>query len=600
MAYLALYRKYRSKTFEEIVGQEPIVKTLKNALLQNKVAHAYLFSGPRGTGKTSIARLFTKALNCEQGLGHQCNVCENCKAMNNNSHPDVIEIDAASNNSVDDARSLIEKVRYSPMLGKYKVYIIDEVHMMSSSAFNALLKTLEEPPSYVVFILCTTEPHKVLPTIVSRCQHYEFKKIDDKDLIKLIKKVLLNEGVSASDEAIHLITELANGGARDALSLLDQIIAYSDKKIEVNDIEQIFGLTSISDKITLLKFISKGDTLNVLNKFNQFINKNVDVERLVSELLVILKDILIYQKTKNIDLLVSLNEISVKELSDIFLNTELNNLISLFMDCQKEFKITNNPTFTFEIYLLKSLEVFNSINEIEISTNSDKNIEFVPPKEPENNKINPSIEELNKTKEEEKLIVPQETIIQNSKEETKEIDIFNPALEIENEEKEKLENIKKVFKTSIKIEKLSNEGEIYSINDDSIIKILVNANKEERLALFNNWKLFENYLEDENTKELSEILLDECNIYARCVDYTILVCNKESLAIKLNRVQNQEIISNFIKDVTKTKKTFVYVLDRIRKVNISNKFYNLDRINKLPSKDEIANVKIEKENLINE
>ena len=600
MAYLALYRKYRSKTFEEIVGQEPIVKTLKNALLQNKVAHAYLFSGPRGTGKTSIARLFAKALNCEQGLGHQCNVCENCKAMNNNSHPDVIEIDAASNNSVDDARSLIEKVRYSPMLGKYKVYIIDEVHMMSSSAFNALLKTLEEPPSYVVFILCTTEPHKVLPTIVSRCQHYEFKKIDDKDLIKLIKKVLLNEGVSASDEAIHLITELANGGARDALSLLDQIIAYSDKKIEVSDIEQIFGLTSISDKITLLKFISKGDTLNVLNKFNQFISKNVDVERLVSELLVILKDILIYQKTKNIDLLISLNEISVKELSDIFLNTELNNLISLLMDCQKEFKITNNPTFTFEIYLLKSLEVFNSINEIEISTNSDKNIEFVPPKEPENNKINPSIEELNKTKEEEKLIVPQETIIQNSKEETKEIDIFNPALEIENEEKEKLENIKKGFKTSIKIEKLSNEGEIYSINDDSIIKILVNANKEERLALFNNWKLFENYLEDENAKELSEILLDECNIYARSEDYTILVCNKESLAIKLNRVQNQEIISNFIKDVTKTKKTFVYVLDRIRKVNISNKFYNLDRINKLPSKDEIANIKIEKENLINE
>lgn len=600
MAYLALYRKYRSKTFEEIVGQEPIVKTLKNALLQNKVAHAYLFSGPRGTGKTSIARLFAKALNCEQGLGHQCNVCENCKAMNNNSHPDVIEIDAASNNSVDDARSLIEKVRYSPMLGKYKVYIIDEVHMMSSSAFNALLKTLEEPPSYVVFILCTTEPHKVLPTIVSRCQHYEFKKIDDKDLIKLIKKVLLNEGVSASDEAIHLITELANGGARDALSLLDQIIAYSDKRIEVSDIEQIFGLTSISDKITLLKFISKGDTLNVLNKFNQFINKNVDVERLVSELLVILKDILIYQKTKNIDLLVSLNEISVKELSDIFLNAELNNLISLFMDCQKEFKITNNPTFTFEIYLLKSLEVFNSVNEIEISTNSDKNIEFVPPKEPENNKINPSIEELNKTKEEEKMIVPQETIIQNLKEETKEIDIFNPALEIENEEKEKLENIKKVFKTSIKIEKLSNEGEIYSINDDSIIKILVNANKEERLALFNNWKLFENYLEDANAKELSEILLDECNIYARSEDYTILVCNKESLAIKLNRVQNQEIISNFIKDVTKTKKTFVYVLDRIRKVNISNKFYNLDRINKLPSKDEIANVKIEKENLINE
>ena len=290
MSYLALYRKYRSKNFDELVGQNAVKQTLVNSLKMQKISHAYLFSGPRGTGKTSVARLFAKALNCEEGLGHICNNCSSCYAISEGSHPDVIEIDAASNSGVDEVRDLIEKVKYAPIKGKYKVYIIDEVHMMTNSAFNALLKTLEEPPSYVVFILCTTEPYKLLPTILSRCQRYEFKKIGDADLKELIVRVLKEENLMASNDAINLIVELANGGARDALSILDQVISYSGNDIQEDDVINMFGLVSSEEKIRLLEDIRNKNTLRVLKSFEDFVSRSVDLSRLVNELLSLLKD----------------------------------------------------------------------------------------------------------------------------------------------------------------------------------------------------------------------------------------------------------------------------------------------------------------------
>jgi DNA polymerase-3 subunit gamma/tau len=226
MSYKALYLTYRPQTFEEVAGQKAIVRTLKNALASGKMAHAYLFAGPRGTGKTTMARLFAKALDCEEGLGHQCNKCSNCLAISEGSHPDVIEIDAASNNGVDQVRDLIDKVKYAPIKGKYKVYIIDEVHMMSTGAFNALLKTLEEPPENVIFILCTTEPYKVLPTILSRCQRFDFSKLSDEEMRGKLLEVLTQEKTVYDEEGVKAVIALADGGMRDALSILDQVLAY--------------------------------------------------------------------------------------------------------------------------------------------------------------------------------------------------------------------------------------------------------------------------------------------------------------------------------------------------------------------------------------
>ena len=221
MAYKALYRTYRPSTFEEVAGQHHVVQTIKNALASGKIAHAYLFAGPRGTGKTTMAKLLAKALNCEHGIGCQCNECKNCQAINDGTHPDVLEIDAASNNGVEEIRDLIDKVKYGTILGRYKVYIIDEVHMMTAGAFNALLKTLEEPPEHVIFILATTEPHKILPTILSRCQRYDFTKVSDQDIKERIKVVLKKENITYNEEAINLVISLADGGMRDALSILD-------------------------------------------------------------------------------------------------------------------------------------------------------------------------------------------------------------------------------------------------------------------------------------------------------------------------------------------------------------------------------------------
>ena len=215
MSYKALYLTYRPQTFEEVAGQKPIVRTLKNALTTGKMAHAYLFAGPRGTGKTSMARLFAKALNCEEGLGHQCNHCQNCQEVANGNHPDVIEIDAASNNGVDQVRDLIEKVRYAPIKGNYKVYIIDEVHMMTTGAFNALLKTIEEPPENVIFILCTTEPFKVIPTILSRCQRFDFSKLSYEEMSEKLHEILDKEGTKYTEAGLKTIIDLADGGMRD-------------------------------------------------------------------------------------------------------------------------------------------------------------------------------------------------------------------------------------------------------------------------------------------------------------------------------------------------------------------------------------------------
>ncbi|MCR4632505.1 MAG: DNA polymerase III subunit gamma/tau [Erysipelotrichaceae bacterium] len=294
MAYQVLYRTYRPSRFSEVVGQEYIVKTLVNAIKNNKIAHAYLFAGPRGTGKTSVAKLFAKAINCPNFNDEACDGCPNCKAFLEGNHPDIIELDAASNNGVDDIREIIEQVPYAPLLGKYKVYIIDEVHMLSTAAFNALLKTLEEPPAHVIFILATTDPQKVIPTVLSRCQRYNFSKISVYEIKKRMMEILDREKIPYEEKAAEELSRMAEGGMRDALSLLEQCLSYNSDELKLEDVEHIFGLTSTAEEVALYLKIHDHKISDVITRMREIYAAGADTKRLAVDLLEIVKDVLIY------------------------------------------------------------------------------------------------------------------------------------------------------------------------------------------------------------------------------------------------------------------------------------------------------------------
>lgn len=294
MAYQVLYRTYRPAKFSQVVGQEYIIKTLVNAIRNKKIAHAYLFAGPRGTGKTTVAKLFAKAINCENFNGESCDNCPSCRAYLEGNHPDIIELDAASNNGVDDVREIIEQVPYAPLLGKYKVYIIDEVHMLSTSAFNALLKTLEEPPAHVIFILATTDPQKVIPTVLSRCQRYNFSKISSYEIRKRLLNVLDAEEIPSEEKAAEELSRMAEGGMRDALSLLEQCLSYNPGELRLEDVEHIFGLTSTVEEVKLYRKVHNGEVSDVVESLRRMYTNGIDMQRLAVDLLEIVKDVLIF------------------------------------------------------------------------------------------------------------------------------------------------------------------------------------------------------------------------------------------------------------------------------------------------------------------
>lgn len=303
MAYMALYRKWRPNDFDEVQGQDAIVRTLRNEIIYDRIGHAYLFCGTRGTGKTSIAKLFAKAVNCQHPVdGNPCNQCPSCQAINNQSSLDVLEIDAASNNGVDHIREIREQVQYSPVEGKYKVYIIDEVHMLSSGAFNALLKTLEEPPSYVIFILATTEKHKIPVTILSRCQKYDFKRISIDTITNHLVHLMEKEEIPAEEKALRYIARAADGSMRDALSLLDQCIAfYLNQTLTYDNVLEVLGTVDTAVFSQLLRNILAQDTIAVLHTVDQMIAEGRELSQFLADFLWYLRNLLIIKDQNDME-----------------------------------------------------------------------------------------------------------------------------------------------------------------------------------------------------------------------------------------------------------------------------------------------------------
>lgn len=554
MAYKALYRTYRPQTFDEVAGQKHIIKTLKNALANNKIAHAYLFCGPRGTGKTTMAKLFAKALNCEEGIGHQCNKCSNCLEVIEGSHPDVIEIDAASNNGVEQVRDLIDKVNYLPIKGRYKVYIIDEVHMMTASAFNALLKTIEEPPAHVIFILATTEPHNILPTILSRCQRYDFSKVSDGDIEERMATVLEKEGIDYDKEAVRAIISLADGGMRDALSILDQILAYSGNTLSVQDVFSLFGLASEEEKVSFIKDVNNGDISRALEKIKVFSEGGVDLKRLTEDLLEILKDVLILKKTKDEKELRVISEAHAEELADSINIRKLNEMIGALLRVLADYKTASNVKTMFEVTILK-LATLDEVEEAPV-----KPVEVKP------------------QPIEKKVEVVEQPKVEEVKEEPKPVE--KPVIQ----EQPKVEEAPEWLFADDSAT-LIEDGDRYEFDENMMVKFMVVGNKDLRKDLLNKWSQLDSYLSNPSIGEIVAFIKD-ATPFIVTKNVVVLQFPFERQSRKANIKENEKQIASIFEKML-NKEVFVYSISRGESVNYITAYHNLRQISQLPKPEEI-------------
>ena len=541
MAYQALYRKYRPTNFDEVVGQTHIIQTLKNAIVQNRIAHAYLFCGPRGTGKTSIAKIFAKTLNCTNNQDAPCGVCENCKMAANGSHPDIIEIDAASNNGVDEVRNLIDKVKYAPMQGKYKIYIIDEVHMMTSGAFNALLKTIEEPPAHVIFIFATTEPNKVLPTIISRCQRFDFNKVSMHDIKYRLSVVCKNEGIEIDENGLTLIAQLADGGMRDALSILDQCVAYCSSHIDVNDIRKIYGVVTSEDIGKLFYSVYKKDVDSFVKDIQKYSDMGMDIKRLTADFIHMLKDSLILDYSENSTLVSDMNKDMIRKYFKLA-------PINFRIKCMEELMDTYNK-YTYASNALDYLEA----SLLKISSYSYESKTHI---------IDSDYNDFKEIEEEENY----ETSYDDTSDDSDIIE-KNTQKDDNNGVLEKSE-ISDVSRETLK--QSENKNNKIILNDEFVIQLLVGATKMERSIDTNKFNNIGQFISSLEFGKYAATLRNS-TIMASGSNYIVVCVSSEIFAKQINEFELNYGYEDFM-EVLLGKAKKVFALDKTQQSRVLDEF----------------------------
>lgn len=553
--YQALYRKYRPKTLDDVMGQEIIVKIIKNSIRNNQINHAYLFAGPRGTGKTSIAKIFANVINCENPINYQpCGKCISCTQPNNS---DIIEIDAASNNGVDEIRELRNKVTLLPAYGKYKVYIIDEVHMLTQGAFNALLKTLEEPPAHVIFILATTDPHKVIETILSRCQRLDFKKISNEAIIKNLKKIAKNENIDVDEAALTEIANLADGGMRDSVGMLDQARAYTEGKITIKDIHDINGTLTETNLMELTLNILDGKLNIILEKIDEYNDEGKNFIKLTEELINFMRNTLLYKEAPNYFKTRVQNTENYEKISKSVNINQIFSYIEVLNKYSFEMKNSSNSKLLFELAIIKIIAENNKNSgqkkehSQEKTCNLEQNVKNAHKNEEKEIKNVENTKKLNIKEQQNKPI--QEKTVDNKENEKKIV----PSNETKNKLHQRLDEIKKIRidntlakfnKTNlkaiiIKLEKLNDmllnpeyshtasiilDGTLKAASDTNLIFVY----KTKRLSeLFN-----ENLIIIEQTIE--KILNKKYNLIATDIDEWEII--KKEFNNKLRKFDYQE------------------------------------------------------------
>ena len=607
MSYKALYRSYRPQTFGEVAGQEHIVTTLKNAIKENRISHAYLFAGPRGTGKTTVAKLLAKALNCT-GENPPCDQCPNCKAITVGEHPDVIEIDAASNNGVDEVRDLIDKVKYAPINGKYKVYIIDEVHMMSTGAFNALLKTLEEPPAHIVFVLATTEPHKILPTIISRCQRFDFKKVENHDIISRLEYVLKSENKKYELPALESVAKLAEGGMRDALSILEQCLAYNNE-LTVESVNMVYGLLSMDNKISFIKQLLSKDIKGVLTSLDNMLSGSIDIKRLTFDLVDVLKDIIIYKNTQDVSILFVLTQQDVDNLAPYILVEEAFEIIDILIEASSHYSQSLDANTYFELAMLKICNRIKEENKLAIdNSKAIEQVNILPVKDTA--KAIPVVEETDSLPEE----VIEDEIIEE--ELNKGVIEYDPEIEesIPEELKAKADDITEtvvpeevaegtletvISNSDVSLpvgEDISQEideniivnksPENIEVSFSDILNILVQADRRVLNDIKEKWKVIARYRFNLNTAKFASMLCDGKPV-AAAPGGIIVAFEHQPNVNEVNETQNYYQLKNFLKEVLGENYDFIAIKNSLWP-DMRSKYIDMNRAGTLPAPEPIV------------